>query len=249
MKDHRLFVATFAVLLYGSQFCTAQQEDTLKLPVLKPEFAAPALPLQSNRSLMPTQLGLDGLEYISSSPKNPDTLIKDLTVKNFLEIYYDDFLEWEEDTYGWNLNIHQFTKKNGQYLAPPKFVPWKKKVTDPVKESPYPLAHNINNERAAISIAINWKPTKHDIWFKELFNYDKRILYNGVSVAKFDYRDPIEFQRVQLVNTIIEQRKAETGGIIYNPDLSNLKRRIRQIRSNIKDSARLHRIPMLGNKP
>lgn len=187
---------------------------------------------------MPEMLGIDGLEYLPSAPTDTATLIPDLTVKNFTKYYHDDFLDWEKDTYGWNFDLHQFTHRNGRYLTPSKYVPRKKGIAESAVEAPNPLPHDPTKFNASIVIPISWKPTKHDIWYKENFSWEKRILYNNVSIAKFDYRDPIEFQRVQLVNSIIEQRKADSSSV-YNPDLSSLKRRIRRIKADISSSAKL----------
>ena len=190
--------------------------------------------MQKDRLLIPDKLSLDGLEYLSSSPDSLG-ILPNLSVENFIKHYYNDFLEWEEDTYGWNFDLHQFTHKNGKHLVPSKYAFKKKGIMDPIDEGPYPLAHGAK-EHIPISIPIYWKPSKHDRWYKENFSWEKRILYNNVSIAKFGYRDVIEFQRVQLANYFIEQRKIELGGT-YNPDLSNLKRRIRRLKNEIRSKA------------
>ena len=241
MKNPKRLPLLFVILLCGAQLCKAQREDTLKLkPQLPiPDFTTPTQPIKAKDLLVPAKLSLDGLEYLpSSSPPSDSTgLVQGLSVENFLKYYHDDFLKWEEDTYGWNFDLHQFTRKNGKYLAPSKFLFKAIGIMDTIEQKyangPYPLAHGVNDSYSAISNPFGWAPSKHDICFNENFGWEKRILYNNVSVAKFGFRDIIEYQRVQLANRIIEQRKIELGGT-YNPDLSNLKRRIRQLRSEIK---------------
>lgn len=242
MESHKQLAILFTLLLCGVQLCKAQQEDTLRLkPRLSlPSLITPSQPIKADKLLVPDKLSLDGLEYLPPTPPDSVGIIPNLSVENFMKHYYNDFLEWEEDTYGWNFDLHQFTRKNGTYLVPSKLTFKKKGLMDSVGEAPYPLPHDPTSFKAAIVIPIYWAPSKHDSWYKENFSWEKRILYNNVSIARYGYRDVTEFQRVQLAGYFIEQRKVELGGI-YNPDLSHLKRRIRQLKAKIssKDSVGL----------
>jgi len=198
-------------------------------------------PKQSGYSAFPDKLGIDELEYLPSTPIDTTTIVPNLSVRSYYKFYNDNFLAWEKKTYGWNFDLQKFVLKNGESATPSRFIPRKRDINEPIIEAPYPL-HRDFSSSASISIPIQWKPTKHDIWYKENFSWEKRTLYNDVSIARFEYRDPIEFQRVQLVNSILSKQKTDTTKLNSTPTKS-----IKQIKLDIKRRAKLDLKPKIGS--
>lgn len=195
---------------------------------------------------MPNMLGLDGLEYISPYPEDTTAAAPDLSVENYIRFYNDDYLEWEKDTYGWNYDLHQLTHKNRKYLTDSKYIHPKTDLTKRTGKNPFPLARGFDESPPAISIPINWGLTKHDKWYQENFGWDKRIAYNNVSVEQYEFRDVTEYKIYRMVDSVINRRKVEMGGT-FNPDFSNLKKRIKRIKSDIARKARIELMPTIDS--
>jgi hypothetical protein len=189
---------------------------------------------------MPSKLRLDGLDYNPTPPTLPaeDTIVPDLTVDNFTKFYYKGFLKWEKDTYGVHLDIQPFMMKNGKYISRHAFIPGmdKKSPFEKEREAPYPLHPGIQTPVVGLSTPIEWKPTKHDIWFKKNFSWESRALQiMGSRVDSLGGRSIEEAKNLRLVDSIINK----TGKI---PQISiapiNYKRRIKQIKKDIKEKAK-----------
>lgn len=230
-------------LLYVSQQCVAQQEDTLKLkmPTVKPELIIPDQPMQFKQSLMPSMLGIDGLEYTpppTKAPKDTDTIVSNLSVENFIKFYYSGFLKWEKDNYGVNFDIQDFVSKNGKFVRRnPYFIP-QPYLDEKATDAPYPLHPDFVSIRSGISI--EWPPSKHEIWFKENFSWEKRAIQLMASqVDSFGNRSIYEVQNLQRVDSIIKQNKIDSSGQ-FNPVNINYKKRIKQLRKNIRENAKLN---------
>lgn len=216
----------------------AQQEDTLrlKLPSVKPELIIPSQPMPAHQSLMPSKLSVDGFSYLSSTPKDTIKIAPNLSVENFLKLYYKDFLKWEKDTYGVNFNGQDFVMKNGKYIMRNAYAVPKRKPGEKAPEAPYPLHPGF--VQASTGIAIEWAPSKHDRWFKENFGFEKRaIQIMGSQVDSFGNRSIYEVQNLLRVDSILKQsRIASTGQ--HSPTPISYKKKIKQLRRNIREGAR-----------
>ncbi len=238
------------LLCCGSKLCMAQQEDTLRLkyPSPKPELIVPNQLMQPTQTLIPSKLGIDGLEYTPTSQATKDTveIVPYLSVENFLKFYYQDFLTWEKDTYGVNFDIQNFVMKNGRYIEKSKFIPRKRGRTEAPLEAPYPLSHlpliSVNLDKmqvgAKLAIPISWKPSKQDIWFKENFGWEKRaVRLMSSQVDSFDNRSIYEVESLLRVDSIIQQNKLDSTGQ-HSPVPVKYKKEIDRIRKNIRKSAK-----------